>query len=197
MNAVRLRSSAEGDDESAKSPSHPSISGRKAGSKTAPLARFIFALGIRNVGEATAKDLARRFGNIHVLMDANLEALLAVNDIGPIVAQSIVDFFSEPHNREVVEQLLAAGLTLVQETVNTGEGVLAGKTFVLTGTLPTMSRDEASALIEAHGGKVSGSVSKKTSYVLAGSDAGSKLDKARELGVAVIDEDELRQLISS
>ncbi len=166
-------------------------------SKTAPLARFVFALGIRNVGEATAKDLARRFGNIHALMDADLEALLAVNDVGPVVAQSIVDFFSEPHNREVVEQLLAAGLKLVQETVNTGEGVLAGKTFVLTGALPTMSRDEASALIEAHGGTVSGSVSKKTSYVLAGSDAGSKLDKARELGVTVIDEDELRKLISS
>ncbi|MDB5887645.1 MAG: ligase, NAD-dependent [Rhodocyclales bacterium] len=166
-------------------------------SKTAPLARFIFALGIRNVGEATAKDLARRFGNIHTLMDADLDALLAVNDVGPIVAQSIVDFFGEPHNREVVEQLLAAGLTLVQETVNTGEGVLAGKTFVLTGTLPKMSRDEASALIEAHGGKVSGSVSKKTSYVLAGSDAGSKLDKARELGVTVIDEDELHKLLST
>ncbi|MDB5814861.1 MAG: ligase, NAD-dependent [Rhodocyclales bacterium] len=166
-------------------------------SKTAPLARFIFALGIRNVGEATAKDLARRFGNIHTLMDADLDALLAVNDVGPIVAQSIVDFFGEPHNREVVEQLLAAGLTLVQETVNTGEGVLAGKTFVLTGTLPNMSRDEASALIEAHGGKVSGSVSKKTSYVLAGSDAGSKLDKARELDVTVIDEDELHKLLST
>ncbi|MDB5802040.1 MAG: ligase LigA [Rhodocyclales bacterium] len=166
-------------------------------SKTAPLQRFIFALGIRNVGEATAKDLARRFGNIHALMDADLEALLAVNDVGPIVAQSIVDFFAEPHNREVVEQLLAAGLTLVQETINTGAGVLAGKTFVLTGTLPTMSRDEAGALIEEHGGKVSGSVSKKTSYVVAGSDAGSKLDKARDLGVAVLDEEGLQQLIAT
>lgn len=165
-------------------------------SKQAPLARFIFALGIRNVGEATAKDLARRFGNIHALMDANLEALLAVNDVGPIVAQSIVDFFAEAHNREVVEQLLAAGLTLVQETVHTGEGVLSGKTFVLTGTLPTMSRDEAGALIEKHGGKVSGSVSKKTSYVVAGSEAGSKLDKARDLGVTVLDEEALQALIA-
>ncbi|HSD40099.1 MAG TPA: NAD-dependent DNA ligase LigA [Rhodocyclaceae bacterium] len=165
-------------------------------SKTAPLQRFIFALGIRNVGEATAKDLARRFGNIHAVMDANLEALLAVNDVGPIVAQSIVDFFAEPHNREVVEQLLAAGLTLVQETINTGEGVLSGKTFVLTGTLPTMSRDEAGALIEQHGGKVSGSVSKKTSYVVAGTEAGSKLDKARDLGVTVLDEEGLLTVIA-
>ncbi len=167
-------------------------------SKTAPLGRFIFALGIRNVGEATAKaDLARRFGNIHALMDAELEALLAVNDVGPIVAQSIVDFFSEPHNREVVEQLLAAGLTLIQETINTGDGIFAGRTFVLTGTMPTMSRDEAGALIEANGGKVSGSVSKKTSYVLAGSDAGSKLEKARDLGLTIIDEEELQKLVSS
>ncbi|MEC5387907.1 NAD-dependent DNA ligase LigA [Uliginosibacterium sp. H3] len=165
-------------------------------SKTAPLQRFIFALGIRNVGEATAKDLARRFGNIHALMDADIEALLAVNDVGPIVAQSIVDFFAEPHNREVVEQLLAAGLILVQETINTGEGVLSGKTFVLTGTLPTMSRDEAGALIEQHGGKVSGSVSKKTSYVVAGTEAGSKLDKARDLGVTVLDEEGLLKLIA-
>jgi DNA ligase (NAD+) len=165
-------------------------------SKTAPLQRFIFALGIRNVGEATAKDLARRFGNIHAVMDANLDALLAVNDVGPIVAQSIVDFFAEPHNREVVEQLLAAGLTLVQETINTGEGVLSGKTFVLTGTLPTMSRDEAGALIEQHGGKVSGSVSKKTSYVVAGTEAGSKLDKAQDLGVTVLDEEGLLKLIA-
>jgi DNA ligase (NAD+) len=165
-------------------------------SKTAPLARFIFALGIRNVGEATAKDLARRFGNIHALMEADVDALQAVNDVGPIVAQSIVEFFAEQHNREVVEQLLAAGLTLVQDTVNSGTGVLSGRTFVLTGTLPTMSRDEAGALIEAHGGKVSGSVSKKTSYVVAGADAGSKLDKARDLGVMVLDEEGLLKLIA-
>ncbi|GAA5160223.1 NAD-dependent DNA ligase LigA [Viridibacterium curvum] len=165
-------------------------------SKDAPLARFIFALGIRNVGEATAKDLARHFGNIDAIMNATPEALLEVPDVGPIVAQSIVNFFAESHNREVVEQLVAAGLKLPNpNAMEAASSALAGKTFVLTGTLPTMSRDEAGALIESHGGKVSGSVSKKTSYVVAGEEAGSKLDKARELGVTVLDEAGLLALL--
>jgi len=164
-------------------------------SKSVPLARFIFALGIRNVGEATAKDLAKKFGNIQAVMDASVEDLLSVQDVGPVVAQSIRSFFNEAHNREVVEQLLACGVAPVQEQVSTEEGIFTGKTFVLTGTLPSLSRDEASAMIEARGGKVSGSVSKKTSYVLAGAEAGSKLAKAEELGVTVLDEAAFRLML--
>ncbi|MFN3860054.1 MAG: NAD-dependent DNA ligase LigA [Roseateles sp.] len=166
-------------------------------SKTPTLARFLFALGIRHVGETTAKDLARHFGTLDKVMNASVEQLLEVPDVGPIVAASIHTFFAQPHNREVVEQLLAAGVA-PQESA--GEGAdrprpLLGKTLVLTGTLPTLSRDQAQALIEDAGGKVSGSVSKKTSYVIAGADAGSKLEKARTLGVPVLDEDGLRALL--
>ncbi|NMF89299.1 NAD-dependent DNA ligase LigA [Aromatoleum petrolei] len=165
-------------------------------SRHTTLARFIFALGIRNVGEATAKDLARHFGSLDALMDATPESLLAVPDVGPVVAQSIVGFFSEAHNREVIEQLRAAGVKWEEgEPAAPVAGSASGKVFVLTGTLPTMSRDEAKALIEAHGGKVSGSVSKKTDYVVAGAEAGSKLAKAEELGVAILDEDGLRHLL--
>jgi DNA ligase (NAD+) len=167
-------------------------------SKQTTLARFLYALGIRHVGETTAKDLAKHFGGIDRLMDATAEQLLEVNDVGPVVTTSIRAFFDQPHNREVVEQLRAAGISWAET-----EGVaasaeplpLAGKTFVLTGTLPTLSRDEAKALIEAAGGKVAGSVSKKTSFVVAGEEAGSKLDKARELGVAVLDEAGLQALL--
>jgi DNA ligase (NAD+) len=160
------------------------------------LARFIFALGIRHVGESTAKDLAKHFGQIDKLMMANEEELLQVNDVGPVVAKSLLSFFSEAHNREVVEQLLASGIELEVET-STINPELVGKTFVLTGTLPTMSRDEAKALLEKAGAKVAGSVSAKTHYVVAGADAGSKLEKAQELGVAVIDEAQMLALFQS
>lgn len=169
-------------------------------SKRTTLARFLFALGIRQVGEATAKDLARHFGNLDRLMAASVEELQQVKDVGPIVAQSLHTFFAQPHNREVVEQLRAAGVQWEEgegAAANQGPQPLLGKTLVLTGTLPGLSRDEAKALIEAAGGKVSGSVSKKTDYVIAGEEAGSKLDKARELGVAVLDEQGLHQLLAS
>ncbi|MBS0437354.1 MAG: NAD-dependent DNA ligase LigA [Proteobacteria bacterium] len=167
-------------------------------SKHTTLARFLYALGIRQVGEATAKDLARHFGALDRVMDASVEQLLEVNDVGPIVAQSIRTFFEQPHNREVVEQLRAAGIRWDEHegaAADASPKPLAGKTLVLTGTLPTLSRDEAKELIEAAGGKVSGSVSKKTHYVVAGEEAGSKLDKARELGVPVLDEAALRALL--
>jgi DNA ligase (NAD+) len=166
-------------------------------SKATTFARFLFALGIRHVGESTAKDLARHFGHVDRLMDASLEQLLEVNDVGPVVAQSIRSFFDQAHNREVVERLLAAGVHWPQAAADDAPKPLAGKTLVLTGTLPTLSRDQAQALIEAAGGKVSGSVSKKTSFVVAGSEAGSKLDKARELGVAVLDEAGLHALLAA
>ena len=168
-------------------------------SKQTTLARFLYALGIRQVGEATAKDLALHFGALERLMDADLPQLMAVNDVGPVVAQSVHTFFAQPHNREVVEQLRAVGL---QWPEHEPEGdlaprPLAGQTFVLTGALPTLAREEAKARIEAAGGKVAGSVSKKTHFVVAGSDAGSKLDKARSLGVPVIDEAALLQLLAT
>jgi len=166
-------------------------------SRATTLARFIFALGIRNVGEATARDLARHFGELDALMAADLDALQRVPDVGPIVANAIAAFFAEPHNREVIEQLRAAGLHWEEgEPAAAAAGALAGKTFVLTGTLPTLTRDEAKALIEARGGKVAGSVSKKTHYVVAGAEAGSKLDKAQALGVAILEEDGLLRLLS-
>jgi DNA ligase (NAD+) len=167
-------------------------------SKQTTLARFLFALGIRQVGESTARDLAKHFGSLDRIVDASVEQLLEVNDVGPVVAQSIRTFFDQPHNREVVEQLRACGIRWDEHegTADTSPKPLAGKTFVLTGGLPALTRDEAKDLIEAAGGKVSGSVSKKTDYVVAGEEAGSKLDKARELGVAVIDEDALRKLLA-
>lgn len=165
-------------------------------SRQTTLARFIFALGIRNVGEATARDLARYFGNLDGIIAADIEALQQVPDVGPIVAASIVAFFNESHNREIIAQLLAAGLQWADgEPADAGPKLLAGKTLVLTGTLPTLKRDDAKAMIEAAGGKVAGSVSKKTDFVVAGEEAGSKLEKAMELGVAVIDEAELLKLL--
>lgn len=165
-------------------------------SRHTTLQRFIFALGIRNVGEATARDLARHFGGIDAVMTADLEALQAVPDVGPVVAQSIHDFFAEPHNREVIEQLRAAGVQWPEhEPALTTEGPLSGKTLVVTGTLPSMTRDEAKAAIEAAGGKVAGSVSKKTDYLVAGEAAGSKLDKAQQLGVTIVDEAGLLALV--
>lgn len=167
-------------------------------SKKTTLARFIYALGIRHVGESTAKDLARRFGDIHPLIEATQEQLLEVNDVGPVVASSIVAFFADPLNREVVEQLVAAGVHWDDSAEGGHEAaIFSGKTFVLTGTLPTLSREQASAMIEAAGGKVQSSVSKKTSIVLAGSDAGSKLAKAQELGVTVISEEQLLEMLGT
>ena len=164
-------------------------------SRHTTLARFIFALGIRNVGETTAKDLARHFGSLDALMEADETALQQLNDVGPVVARSIVEFFAEAHNREVIEQLRACGLSWDErEPTQPRSQRLASRTLVLTGTLATMSRDQAKALIELHGGKVSGSVSKKTDYVVAGADAGSKLAKAEELGVPVLDEAGLQAL---
>lgn len=158
-------------------------------SKQTTLPRFLFGLGIRHVGEATAKELARHFGALDRIMDASEEELLQVADVGPIVANSIHTFFQQAHNREVVEQLRACGVTWEEgEPAARAPQPLAGKTVVLTGTFPTLKRDQAKDLLEAAGAKVAGSVSKKTDYVVAGEDAGSKLDKARELGVAVIDE---------
>jgi len=158
-------------------------------SKHTTLPRFLFGLGIRHVGEATAKELARHFGKLDAIMDATEEQLLEVSDIGPIVAQSIRTFFEQPHNREVVEQLRACGVTWEEgEPAARAPRPLSGKTFVITGTLPTLSRDEAKDKVEAAGGKVAGSVSKKTDYVVAGEEAGSKLAKALTLGVPVIDE---------
>ena len=166
-------------------------------SKHTTLARFIFALGIRNVGETTAKDLARHFGNLDALMAADLDRLQQVPDVGPVVAASIARFFAEPHNIEVIEQLRAAGVNWPEgESVAAANSPLAGKTFVLTGTLPTLTRDEAKDMIEALGGKVAGSVSKKTDYVVAGADAGSKLDKAQALSVTILDETQFRELLS-
>ena len=167
-------------------------------SKRTSLARFIYALGIRNVGEATAKDLARHFGALGSLMKAGDESLRQVTDVGPVVAQSIVAFFSEPHNIEVVKALRAHGVQWVEHEVQAvRESQLSGKTFVLTGTLAAMTRDQAKENLETLGAKVSGSVSKKTDYVVAGAEAGSKLDKARELGVAVLDEQQFLALLKS
>ncbi len=165
-----------------------------AQSKSTSLPRFIFGLGIRHVGESTAKDLAKYFGTMQALMDAQMEDLLTVNDVGPVVANSIISFMSESHNREVIEQLLASGIEFqVEKQIASVD--LSGKTFVLTGTLPTMSRDQAKALLEAAGAKVAGSVSQKTSYIVAGSDAGSKLEKANELGIPILDEDALMKIL--
>jgi DNA ligase (NAD+) len=165
-------------------------------SKQTTLPRFLFGLGIRHVGEATAKELARHFGTLDAIMDASVETLQGVSDVGPVVAQSLRTFFDQPHNREVVEQLRACGITWPEGApADAGPKPLAGKTLVLTGTLPTLGRDAAKDLIEAAGGKVSGSVSKKTHYVVAGTEAGSKLDKAVELGVPVLDEAGLMELL--
>ncbi len=166
-------------------------------SKSTTLARFIFGLGIRHVGEATAKDLAAHFGSLDALLAADETALLDVRDVGPVLAASIAGFFAEPHNREGIEQLRAAGVQWPEGPPQRATpGVLAGLTLVLTGTLPTLSRDDAKAIIEAAGGKVAGSVSKKTDFVVAGADAGTKLAKAEALGVPVLDEHGLQDLLA-
>jgi len=166
-------------------------------SKRTTLARFLYGLGIRHVGESTAKDLARHFGGVGRLMKASVPQLLEVADVGPIVAESVYGFFNEPHNLEVIDGLLKARIEWAESEGEAGAAPkpLAGKTFVLTGTLPTLAREDAKEMIESQGGKVAGSVSKKTDYVVAGAEAGSKLAKAEALGVAVIDEARLLALL--
>jgi DNA ligase (NAD+) len=166
-------------------------------SKRTTLARFVYALGIRNVGEATARDLARHFGALEPLMDADEETLQAVQDVGPVVALSIRRFFAERHNRDVIAALRRRGVGWEEGGPRrpAPAGRLAGKSFVLTGTLPEMTREEAAALIESHGGKVTGSVSKKTDYVVVGADPGGKLTKAESLGITLLDEDGLKKLV--
>ena len=166
-------------------------------SKQTTLARFLYALGIRHVGETTAKDLANHFGSLDRVLEASEAQLLEVSDVGPTVAQSIHTFFAQPHNREVVEQLRAVGIHWPENdgTADRTPKPLLGLTLVLTGTLPTLTRDDAKDRIEAAGGKVSGSVSKKTHYVVAGAEAGSKLDKANELGTTILDEAGLLKLL--
>jgi DNA ligase (NAD+) len=168
-------------------------------SRHTTLGRFLYALGIRHVGESTAKALARHFGGIDRLVDASVEQLTEVADVGPVVAQSLRTFFDQPHHREVVERLRAAGVDWEESDGVPSVEVLplSGLTLVLTGTLPTLGRDAAKDLIEAAGGKVSGSVSKKTHYVVAGSDAGSKLEKAQALGLSILDEAGLLALIGA
>ncbi|MCX7157920.1 MAG: NAD-dependent DNA ligase LigA, partial [Proteobacteria bacterium] len=164
-------------------------------SRRTTLQRFIFALGIRNVGEATARDLAAHFGSLDRVMAADIEALESVPDVGPIVAKSIRQFFDEPHNRHVIEGLRSTGVTWEEGEGRPSTAREKAKTFVLTGTLSTMTRDDARAMIESKAHKVAGSVSKKTDYVVAGADAGGKLAKAQELGVAILDENEFIKLI--
>ena len=164
-------------------------------SKRTTLPRFLFGLGIRHVGESTAKALTRHFGTLDAIMNATVEQLTAVPDVGMVVAQSIRTFFDQAHNREVVEQLRACGVTWEEGEIVHTPKPLAGKTFVLTGTFPTLSRDQAKDLLETAGAKVSGSVSKKTHYVVAGAEAGSKLEKAQALGVAILDEAQMLAML--
>ena len=168
-------------------------------SKAAGLGRLIYGLGIRHVGERTATILANRYGNVEALSAATQEELAGIHEIGEVVASSVYSWFQSSRNRKLIEHLAKAGVKM--QTANAGAEqpprVFEGKTFVLTGTLPTMSRDDAKAYIEARGGRVSGSVSKKTDFVVAGEEAGSKLSKAEELKIAVIDENQLLKLGAS
>ena len=158
-------------------------------SKQTTLPRFLYGLGIRHVGEATAKALVKHFGKLDAIMDATLDQLTQVADVGPIVALSLRTFFEQTHNREVVEQLRACGISWTEgEPSPHSLLALSGKTFVITGTLPSLGREELTEMLETAGGKVAGSVSKKTHYLVAGSDAGSKLDKARDLDIPILDE---------
>lgn len=163
-------------------------------SKSQPLERVVFGLGIRLVGKTVARDLAESLGSMQALMDADPERLVGIDSIGPGIAESVQAFFSKERNRELVKRLAEIGLKMEIEPRETGDGQLEGLTFVLTGTLPTLTRQEAAERIERSGGKVTGSVSKRTDYVVAGESAGSKLDKARTLGIPVIGQDELLDL---
>ncbi|HSN45906.1 MAG TPA: helix-hairpin-helix domain-containing protein, partial [Casimicrobiaceae bacterium] len=169
-----------------------------AASRRTTLQRFVYALGIRHVGEATARDLAQHFGSLDALMAADVDTLQGVRDVGPVLAESIVRFFGETHNRDVIGALRAAGVRWDEGAPPArATGPLVGRTLVLTGTLPHLTRDEAKSRIEAAGGKVAGSVSGRTDYVVAGADAGSKLARAAELGVPVLDEDGLLALLAA
>jgi DNA ligase (NAD+) len=161
-----------------------------ADSRAQPLARLVFALGIDHVGEIAARLLARHFGTMDRLMAASEEEISAVRGMGEVIAHSVFRWFSDPQAQILIERLRERGLNLEEPLAATGTA-FAGQTFVLTGTFPTLSRDQATALVEQHGGRVTSSVSKKTSVVVAGEDAGSKLEKARELGITIIDEAEL------
>ena len=165
-------------------------------SRETTLARFIYALGIRHVGESTARDLALHFGTLEAMMAADVEALCKVNDVGMVIAQSIHSFFGEPHNQTVIHALLDRGIHWPTPSQAVRESFVAGKTFVLTGTLPHLGREKAKALLLAQGAKVASSVSKKTSYVVAGDEAGSKLEKAQALGVAIIDESKMLSFLN-
>jgi DNA ligase (NAD+) len=169
-----------------------------ARSRENDLSRLIYALGIRHVGEKAAATLARHFRTMQGLLDAPVEALQRVPEIGPVLAESVRAYADEPHNRHLIEKLAGAGVNMTTSQPEPGTGAagpLAGKTFVLTGTLATMTREDAEAAIERLGGKVSGSVSRKTSYLVVGEEAGSKLEKARTLGVQTLFEDEFKALI--
>jgi DNA ligase (NAD+) len=171
-----------------------------ARSKENDLSRLIYALGIRHVGEKGAATLARHFRTMDGLLNAPIEALQSVPEIGPVLAESVRAYADEPHNRALIEKLAAAGVNMTTRQPEPGTGApgrLAGKTFVLTGTLSTLTREEAEAAIGRLGGKVSGSVSRKTSYLVVGEDAGSKLEKARTLGVQTLTEDDFKALIMS
>jgi DNA ligase (NAD+) len=166
------------------------------GSRATTLPRFLFGLGIPEVGEATAAGLARYFGSLDAVMAADAVQLEETPDVGPVIAVHIAEFFADSGNRLIVTQLRKRGVHWIEGAPTRAESLpLSGRTFVLTGSLPTLSRDEAKGLLEAQGARVSGSVSKKTHYVVAGEDAGSKLDRARELGIPVIDEAQLRALL--
>jgi DNA ligase (NAD+) len=167
-------------------------------SKQNDLARLVYGLGIRHIGEKAATTIARHLRTMDAILETPLEKLQAVPEVGPVVAASVRAFADEPHNQALIHKLGAAGVNMTTHlppVSAAAEGVLAGKVFVVTGTLPTMSREEAEAAIEEHGGKVSGSVSKKTSYILVGADAGSKLEKARQLGVQELSEEDFRKII--
>ena len=167
-----------------------------AASKDRGLERLLYALGVRQVGEVAAENIAAKMRTLDACMNASAEEFAAIEDIGDVTAAALVEFFANEKNRELLARLIALGLN-TEAKAGPKADKFAGLTFVLTGTLPTMTRDEASALIKANGGKVSGSVSKKTSYVVAGEEAGSKLTKAKELGVPVIDEAQLLEMINA
>ena len=166
-------------------------------SKSTTLPKFLFALGISQVGEVTAKQLAKHFGDLAPLMEADEESLQVIPDVGPIVAQSIAHFFQQPHNREVIDKLIELGLEWPKIEIKKGDLPFTGKTFVVTGTLASMGRNEAKEKIEALGGKASGSVSKKTDYVIVGENAGSKAEKAQALDLTMLDEQAFLALLDN
>jgi DNA ligase (NAD+) len=168
-----------------------------ATSKSNSLARLVYAIGMPFVGERTAQLLAEHFGSMDKLAAASAEQLMEVGEVGPKVAEGVREFFSESANRKLIEHLRAAGVNMKEERAAPISAKFAGKTFVFTGTLANRTREEAEALVAAHGGKAGGSVSKKTSYVVVGSDAGSKLEKAKSLGVPVVDETQFEKLVSA